>query len=224
MMYIFPRQFGLHNVFTSQVDTLHTAQKFQDYTLREEEIASAFQHTSKAQIGSRIPQLPKRLRGDAKRLVEGLQIRHGRCSYWELLRHYCPTALEKPHRFSKTRATGDHTSTGKPAKDDLQSRFPRKHARKPPSSTQLLPMSTTQTLVDLACSPSNVSAFCQAVLSKIIPEEFWGDGDTRSHNKAVCLRKVDHFIKLRRFETMSLHEIAQDFKVGTPPKYILLVA
>jgi telomerase reverse transcriptase len=33
MMYMFPRQFGLHNVFTSQVDHTQTAQKFQDYTL-----------------------------------------------------------------------------------------------------------------------------------------------------------------------------------------------
>ena len=35
------------------------------------------------------------------------------------------------------------------------------------------------------------------------------------HNKKLVLRKVDHFVKLRRFETMSLHEIAQGFKVIT---------
>ena len=33
MKYIFPRQFGLHNVFTSPVDLRETVQPFKDYTL-----------------------------------------------------------------------------------------------------------------------------------------------------------------------------------------------
>lgn len=65
----------------------------------------------------------------------------------------------------------------------------------------------------LAESVSNVSAFCQATLSKIIPREFWGLGDVQEHNHASFLRKVDSFIKLRRFETISLHEVMQGFKV-----------
>ncbi|KAF2259198.1 hypothetical protein CC78DRAFT_525270, partial [Lojkania enalia] len=38
MRYIFPRQFGLHNVFISQVDSRETSMQFKDYTLREREI------------------------------------------------------------------------------------------------------------------------------------------------------------------------------------------
>ncbi|KAF3191458.1 hypothetical protein TWF788_006057 [Orbilia oligospora] len=38
LKYIFPRAFGLHNVFTSTVDKQDTAQIFKDYTLREDEI------------------------------------------------------------------------------------------------------------------------------------------------------------------------------------------
>lgn len=34
------------------------------------------------------------------------------------------------------------------------------------------------------------------------------------HNKAIVMKKVDRFIKMRRFETMSLHEVAQDLKVA----------
>ncbi|KAL6357993.1 hypothetical protein LRP88_08172 [Fusarium phalaenopsidis] len=60
MMYMFPRQFGLHNVFTSQVDFTKTSQKFQDYTLREEEIAPAFQ-PKPGQTGIQMPKIPKRL-------------------------------------------------------------------------------------------------------------------------------------------------------------------
>ncbi len=82
-MYMFPRQFGLHNVFTSAVDKSKTAQKFQDYTLREQEIVNKF--------GADVPiNIPKRLRGSPKHLVERLQILHKRCSYSQLLQYYCP--------------------------------------------------------------------------------------------------------------------------------------
>jgi len=41
MKHIFPRQFGLHNVFTSNVDSREMARAFKDYTLREQEISYA---------------------------------------------------------------------------------------------------------------------------------------------------------------------------------------
>lgn len=89
MMYIFPRQFGLHNVFTSSVDFKKTTQKFHDYTMREEEINSKFMVNEN---GSRVfkAKIPKRLRGKTKYLIETLQKLHGRCSYSSMLQHYCP--------------------------------------------------------------------------------------------------------------------------------------
>lgn len=89
MMYIFPRQFGLHNVFTSEVDSQKTAQSFMDYTLREEEIAKKYP-------SSDAPKIPKRLRGKAVQLVKKLQTLHGRCSYKELVEYYCPVSLPIP--------------------------------------------------------------------------------------------------------------------------------
>lgn len=87
MMYMFPRQFALHNAFTSVVDNTKTTQKLQDYTLREDEIQQKFR------LGeSELPPLPKRLRGSAYRLVQKLQILHKRCSYSALLQHYCPVS------------------------------------------------------------------------------------------------------------------------------------
>jgi telomerase reverse transcriptase len=88
MMYIFPRQFGLHNVFTSTVDRRQTSQKFQDYTLREEEIAGKL--PPPAGGGKPVKHVPKRLRGDVVNLVRRLQVLHKRCSYAEMLHHYCP--------------------------------------------------------------------------------------------------------------------------------------
>jgi telomerase reverse transcriptase len=41
MKYIFPRQFGLHNVFTCTPDTRVSTLPANDYTTREEEIAQS---------------------------------------------------------------------------------------------------------------------------------------------------------------------------------------
>lgn len=97
MMYMFPRQFELHNVFTSVVDPQETAQPLKDYTLREREIADKlrFQSSSSSMKGDapiRLP-VPKRLRGTATELVKKMQKLHARCSYSELLRHYCPKTV-----------------------------------------------------------------------------------------------------------------------------------
>ena len=97
MKYIFPRQFGLHNVFTSSVDPKETAHPFKDYTIREQEISRA---AGKVIGVSRRQQrnachLPKRLRGSAPRLIARLLKLHSRCSYVELLRYYCPLIQPK---------------------------------------------------------------------------------------------------------------------------------
>ena len=92
MKYIFPRQFGLHNAFTSTVDRRETIQSFKDYTLREQEIAQMKCHSlSKNERDPSIPNdqhLPRRLRGKTMSLVKKLQLFHRRCSYTELLKRY----------------------------------------------------------------------------------------------------------------------------------------
>src|SRR3954463_15073270 len=49
-----------------------------------------------------------------------------------------------------------------------------------------------ETIVELATPLSSVSAFCQAVLSKIIPDEFWGrrGNEALEHNKNCFLRNI----------------------------------
>lgn len=224
MMYIFPRQFGLHNVFTSIVDRSKTSQKLQDYTLREEEIKSHFQGpTSDGKKGH--IRIPKRLRGDAMRLVQRLQILHGRCSYKELLRYYCPTALD----VKSTRATAakganhdDSVLGDQRAKVNAERPFVTSSARRKPTTKggrgpkgapASQPAVKFNSLTELATPPSQVSAFCRATLSKMIPNEFWGSGPHQLHNKRLIMSKVDHFVKLRRFEYMSLGEVADGLKV-----------
>jgi telomerase reverse transcriptase len=85
MMYMFPRQFKLHNVFTATVDSRETVQPFKDYTNRGLEISSLIEKN-----GGRPPKVPRRLRGQAFDLVQKMQILHKRSSYSQLLQHYCP--------------------------------------------------------------------------------------------------------------------------------------
>lgn len=92
MMYIFPRQFGLHNVFTNDVDHRETVQPFKDYTLREDEINKIYPSPSAIKI-------PKRLRGKATSLVRKLQILHNQCPYKKLLEYYCPVGTEGSNRL-----------------------------------------------------------------------------------------------------------------------------
>ena len=98
MKYLFPRQFGLHNVFTSTVDSKESIQPFKDYTLREQEISQLERRkTQKGSAGASSiavrQRVPKRLRGEALDLVGKLQRLHSRCSYHDLLKHYCPSKV-----------------------------------------------------------------------------------------------------------------------------------
>ena len=226
MMYIFPRQFGLHNVFTSQVDRQKTAQKFQDYTMREHEIEAMFAGKG-AGAKSQIPKVPKRLRGDCKSLVGRLQTLHRRCSYLELLNHYCPQNLECSRMTSTPAAT--QPALAQPQSQRLQLDRMQRHVqssqlkqrkkarRKAMCQTQAPSACQHGSVTALATPASQVSAFCRATLKKVIPHGFWGNGVAQEHNLGILSKKIDHFVRLRRFETMSLHEIVQGFKVSSSP-------
>lgn len=230
MMYIFPRQFGLHNVFTSTVDHTQTAQKFRDYTLREEEISNKFVTVEDDEQVFKV-RVPKRLRGLPMHLVRRLQVLHARCSYSKLLQHYCPVRLLNSFFVSDTsfslitpssQADGlfdmrrrerksDTKSTSGSSRSQIRQAKSRRRSTQVSASAQPPPYSS---LVDLATPASHVSAFCQAVLSTIIPNGFWGGNSVQAENKAAFLKNVDRFLTLRRFEQLSLHDVAQGLKVS----------
>ncbi|KAK8087976.1 hypothetical protein PG997_002937 [Apiospora hydei] len=184
MMYMFPRQFGLHNAFNSR------------------EIQDKFGDLAGDQI-RRKKANPKRLRGRAKELVRKLQILHSRCSYSKLLQHYCPVNEDLDcQEVGHVR----HDKTPKSSKGAEAKLFKKKLQPQPP-------LSSTQKLIELSSPVSQVSAFCQSVLSKIVPGGFWGIGSAQEHNKGVVMKKIDQFVHLRRFEGMYLHEVMQGMKV-----------
>ncbi|KAJ6790258.1 hypothetical protein PWT90_09861 [Aphanocladium album] len=216
LMYIFPRQFGLHNVFTSTVDTRTTVQKFQDYTVRDEEIARILRSDKKF-LEHGAPHIPKRLRGTARNLVRRLQIRHRRCSYFELIRHYCPSILDNLREKNQQSKVPTSTSKGNlsqavNAQSSSTTRATQTQNRR--QGSRVFQIDPSVAIVDLATPVAHVSAFLQAVLSKVVPDAFWGEGDDLTHNKTLLSKKVHHFVTLRRFETMNLHEISQGFKTS----------
>jgi telomerase reverse transcriptase len=46
-------------------------------------------------------------------------------------------------------------------------------------------------------------------MARVIPEGFWGD----DHNKRIVMYWVDRFVDLRRFESLTLHQVTQKIQV-----------
>ncbi|KAL8703103.1 MAG: hypothetical protein Q9201_003694, partial [Fulgogasparrea decipioides] len=212
MKHIFPRQFGLHNVFTSTVDPKETAQPFKDYTLREQEIAEKEKSPLKKNFFGSRHRLPRRLRGAVFDLVRKLQKLHSRCAYYELLKHYCPlrtrkhlatpSLTRKPSQKPATSAASARsvlTSAVTATQAASQHRSTASQAVVPPQAPQsaIEPLQPDCPLVDYATPVSEVSAFCRAVLSNLIPNAFWGQNVDGAHNKEVIMRKIDQFVGLR---------------------------
>lgn len=77
--------------------------------------------------------------------------------------------------------------------------------------------SNSASITDLACSHNAVTLFCRAALSKIIPASFWGEAEDGKYNRRIFEDKLRHFISLRRFESMNLHEVLHGFKLQHIP-------
>ncbi|KAJ5752542.1 Telomere reverse transcriptase [Penicillium odoratum] len=223
MMYIFARQFGLRNVFTPTGDR---SEQFvsHGHAFREDEIFA----------GGGCSKLPKRLRGQAVELAHSLRARQARCSYEELLRHYCPTEPNGPWKLGeaspiKNRVLG--AELGSSIDESLVTQLkvktpvctndrcpgPGSHSMEPSKAESACESRIQQpklTLTHYATPASSVSAFCRAVLLNLIPSKFFGDGPEGLFNRKLIMRHVDSFIKLRRFESLSLHEVCIGLKVA----------
>ncbi|KAF3315486.1 hypothetical protein TWF173_003404 [Orbilia oligospora] len=275
LKYIFPRAFGLHNVFTSTVDKQDTAQIFKDYTLREDEIDLMISKSKddrrlrkilkkKQETESGCPDdndelhhghvpppsplpdinrkegrayetvenLPQRFRGRIPHLVGELVRLQRRCKYHPLLQHYCSssvintTAPDPRPRVPapppstqvsplatmpfKTQVSNRRTSGGSRSKrTSLQGTIPITPLKK----TDPGEISPQDPMLLFTTSSHSVYAFIRAVISNIIPLEFWGTGKSVLKNRDVFFGHMETFVKLRRYETLSLHDVMQGFKL-----------
>lgn len=62
---------------------------------------------------------------------------------------------------------------------------------------------------EMACPTAHVSAFCRIVTRKVIPRHFWG-GDS---NERIIMQWIDQLVELRRFESLTLHQVTQRLQV-----------
>lgn len=207
LKYIFPRQFGLHNVFTSVVDRMETAHVFKDYTLREQEIAAWARKKGPAAA----VKLPRRLRGKCSALVQKMQRFHAACAYKELLLHYCPVQeLDRP----VPRATSGSKKKRKRMSDGLA----------PYSTAQLAQAKALlcneqgngdgRHLIELATPVASVSAYARAVIFKLIPKDFLGTGPQGKANFQHLLECVHQFVACKRFENLTLEAVGHGIKIS----------
>lgn len=108
MKYIFPRQFGLQNVFSGSLDGGDN--QFRSDKSREEEIAALGNTARLRRLQNEDDKrcedgdakadlkLPKRLRGQALDLTRRLRTNHSQCAYAKLLQYYCPD-VSNVHAF-----------------------------------------------------------------------------------------------------------------------------
>ncbi|KAJ6184750.1 Telomere reverse transcriptase [Penicillium mononematosum] len=254
MKYIFPRQFGLLNVFTSDSDGRNTMDDSKRFIFRESEIsrleeAKRLQRPqpeiefADADHGVRSCKVPKRLRGITIELVRKLRNRNAQCPYGELLRHYCPTEQTGPSRLGALASTPDAKKSepisslqsalvtqvriNQPSPSGSSAQTSCEVLRSEPhtavdassgiNSKEPASRKAPVNLTDYATPASSVSAFCRAVIQKLIPRQFWGAGPDGISNFKLVLRHVDRFIKLRRFESLSLHEVCKGVKITSIP-------
>jgi len=88
--------------------------------------------------------------------------------------------------------------------------FPSSISTKTAPSSDPSPPKPKESFTDFASSIGEVSAFARAVILNIVPTEFWGSEE----NERGFMKNVDRFVKLRRYETLSLHEVMQGMKVS----------
>jgi telomerase reverse transcriptase len=202
MKHIFPRQFGLTNVFASPKGQQSGSFKAPDFTYREEEVSTAAK-------GART-RVPRRLRGAPNALVSRFRKRHARCSYTQLLRYHCPTGVRGQPNVDyvvTTEAAASSASTALNTQPLFSTKSQRQDLASHPSAD------TTRSFLPHSTPAPNVSAFCKAVLQRVLPGDVLGTGDDGKHNWKMFLRSVDRFVVLRRFETMTLAQVCQDLRI-----------
>ncbi|KAJ5558312.1 Telomere reverse transcriptase [Penicillium sp. DV-2018c] len=254
MKYIFPRQFGLFNVFTVDPDGPNHMGDWMGGMSRESEISElenriqlkrpgpGNEHAG-ADCGSMNgTKVPKRLRGNATKLVQKLRKRNAQCPYGVLLRYYCPIDQIGPEKLGAFANSMSDSKDSGPISSCRSNFVTQVRISNQPSSnsdlaqpscagsrpeTQIdpscgagserLPVIQSGPLTDYATPASSVSAFCRAVIQKLIPRQFFGTGRDGVSNFKLVLRHVDRFIKLRRFESSSLHEVCKGIKIASIP-------
>ncbi|GAA6017946.1 hypothetical protein JCM10207_002715 [Rhodosporidiobolus poonsookiae] len=198
--YIFPRQFGLHNPFTFPKPR-SSFEVIPDYLDRELDIKK---HGS--------IKTPTRLK-PALNLLSKLAVLSQRCNYRKTLDSSCPTKItHKRLDFSQKSLLLDIVA-------EPNTQLSRSNVSIDVSNASLvLPHGQSQAegyvqnkpkLAEYACPVHEVDAFVQRVVEQVIPRAFWGS----TSNAKLVQKHISSFVRLRRYESTSLHTLLQGFSI-----------
>ncbi|GAA5844734.1 hypothetical protein JCM9279_002901 [Rhodotorula babjevae] len=200
--YLFPRQFGLHNVFTSE-KARTSFEIMPDYLDREVEIKK---------LGS--IKTPERLKPVVP-LLDKLATLSSRCNYRKLLNRRCPSKLPRPRSSS---SQGDR-SIGLELAEPPHTQVSRGDVSIDISHASLvIPHGQTQAqekardkpkLAEFACSFHEVERFVHGAVAEVIPRAFWGSVE----NARLVEDRISAFIRMRRFESTTVHALLQGFSL-----------
>ncbi|GAA5851509.1 hypothetical protein JCM8547_001116 [Rhodosporidiobolus lusitaniae] len=198
--YIFPRQFSLHNPFTCRKPR-SSFEVIPDYLDRELEIKK---------LGS--VKTPPRLK-PVLELLTKLAVLSQRCNYRKLLDRCCPSKMTHKRLDEEEKsAVLDLTSEPRTQASRGDQSFSLSH----PST--ILPHGQSQArkytekkprLAEYACSFCEVESFVRNVVEQVIPRAFWGS----VANYQLIQSQIASFIRLRRFESTSVHALLQGFSI-----------
>lgn len=201
--YIFPRQFNLRNPFTSPKLAWGAVEDYED---REAEIAK---------LGP--VKTPKRLK-PALELAKRMIHLEGKCRYRKLLDRYCP------RKASRKGPIPVPDGRPIPVSSDITPE-PRTQLSRSEISievshrSQIFPHGAKEarakvrakpSFSDYSCSPYEVKSFVRSVVREVIPRDFWGSDS----NAKVVLSHISALLRLRRYETLSVHALLQNFCVA----------
>ncbi|CCF51257.1 uncharacterized protein UHO2_00683 [Ustilago hordei] len=215
--YVFPRQFGLHNVFTGARDFDTTTQPFRDYTVREVEI--------KALGAKRTPKVLK----NVLPVLGKILARHDKLNYRALLDRCCPSRVPKGRLTAEERQQIVKDLAEVEVLDPLpQHDVPFRTVQRIDSqANQSKSQQTTATAhvkVTFELAPpiprkprytnyaipttGQVVHFITLVTKSLLPRDLFGS----LHNQKLVLNTIGEFVRLRRYESFNLHQIAQSFR------------
>ncbi|KAF3916552.1 hypothetical protein ABW20_dc0102400 [Dactylellina cionopaga] len=179
-----------------------------------------------------VENIPQRFRGEILHLVGELIRLQRRCKYHPLLQHYCPSSVIDPNvPDPRPRVPAPPPSNQRSPAGSMQFRtqvikprvpatlgnkgaslqgFEQVNAPKQHPSQEISP----QDPILLYTTTSHcVFVFLRAVIGNIVPLAFWGNGKAAIKNREMFFSHLEKFVKLRRYESLSLHEVIQGFKM-----------
>ncbi|TCD64911.1 hypothetical protein EIP91_003447 [Steccherinum ochraceum] len=203
--YVFPRQFGLANPFVVDF-SVFSVHKLPDYSDREKAITALGPVKTPQRIKAALP------------LLEQLIWHHSKCGYKPILQRVCPSKVinERNQPLDSSiilEMVSEHSiqlhsqavisdpsishDIGSTTFGSALSQIQRQAKHKP-------------RFAEFACSHAEVYYYAVCVTKAVVPLSLWG---SEKNFKVIC-RHVKSFISARRYETLTLHEIMQDFSIS----------